>query len=537
MSANVKVLDCTFRDGGYYNKWDFDSALVHKYLYATENAKIDVIELGFRNLPQNIFLGAFAYTTDIYINTLKINDEAVVGVMIDANSIMNSELSINDVIDLLFQSKEKSRVDLVRIAVHFNRVSECKKVVQALVELGYQVGLNLMQANNRSSNELSTVAKMVQGWNKIDVLYFADSLGSMDNDDVVRVSSALKMGWNGELGFHAHNNKGLAVSNSLIAIENGITWIDSTMLGMGRGAGNAQTEHLLLELVGNYQMNYKPSAVFGLVLSDFTPLHRQYRWGESLLYSLAAMHDIHPSYIQEMLSDNHYSNKEILQAIDFMSSIDSSHYNKNLLLTAHGSDNNKGSWNAKDWCCNKEVLILGSGDSLQVYQEGIAQYIEIYKPIVVSLNINHNFPEHLIDVYASSNESKMLGEFNLYSKLNKPLIISSALLDRVMGKSNNVRKLWDYGLSIKQGAFIMEEKGCTLPYELSAGYVLSLVNIGGAKSISIVGFDGYNRNDIRQIRMNELLDLYSKQPLIPITALTPTTYQVAQNSIYAVKIN
>ena len=98
MSANVKVLDCTFRDGGYYNKWDFDSALVHKYLYATENAKIDVIELGFRNLPQNIFLGAFAYTTDIYINTLKINDEAVVGVMIDANSIMNSELSINDVI-------------------------------------------------------------------------------------------------------------------------------------------------------------------------------------------------------------------------------------------------------------------------------------------------------------------------------------------------------------------------------------------------------------------------------------------------------
>ena len=68
---------------------------------------------------------------------------------------------------------------------------------------------------------------------------------------------------------------------------------------------------------------------------------------------------------------------------------------------------------------------------------------------------------------------------------------------------------------------------------MSIGYALSLIDMGGAKSVSLVGFDGYDRDDIRQIRMNELLDLFNKQSLMPITALTPTTYRISQGSIYA----
>ena len=86
----VKVLDCTFRDGGYYNKWDFDISLVQKYLHAIAGTNIDIIELGFRNFPQDKFLGAFAYTTDVYIDSLNIGDHISVGVMIDASNIFNS---------------------------------------------------------------------------------------------------------------------------------------------------------------------------------------------------------------------------------------------------------------------------------------------------------------------------------------------------------------------------------------------------------------------------------------------------------------
>jgi 4-hydroxy 2-oxovalerate aldolase len=536
MSKKIKTLDCTFRDGGYYNKWDFDSLLVHKYLHAVDAANIDIIELGFRNFPQNKFLGAFAYTTDTYINELDISDHISVGVMIDADSIINSSFLIDEAIDILFQVKEKSRVDLVRIATHFDCVGQCAEIVKALKKLGYQVALNLMQANTKSNDELSEAAKLVHSWGIVDVLYFADSFGSMGGDDVVRVIAALKLNWMGEIGFHAHNNKGLAVSNTLVAIENGATWVDSTILGMGRGAGNAKTENLLLELEERYQLDYRASALFDLVLSNFSPLQNHYHWGESLLYSLAAMHSIHPTYIQEMLADNRYSNKEVLQVVDFMSSLDSSSYNSNLLLQARGNTINKGSWNAKGWCLDKEVLILGSGDSLQTHQQGIIQYIETYKPVVISLNIKPHFPKSFIDVYLSSNESKMLAEYNSYNRLKKPLIISKVLLEKVLNKSVVIKQLRDYGLNIKQDTFIVSELECTLPYELSIGYALSLSNIGGTKGISLVGFDGYGEGDIRQTRMNELLDLYNKQSLLPVISLTPSNYNLTQGSIYAKKL-
>jgi 4-hydroxy 2-oxovalerate aldolase len=534
MMKKIKILDCTLRDGGYYNKWDFDNSLVQKYLHAVNDANIDIIELGLRNFPQDKFLGAFAYTTDRYISTLNIDKSISVGVMIDASSILSSNLSINDAVNSLFQAKEKSRVDLVRIATHFNCIEQCKEIAEALKKLGYMVGLNLMQPHAIVSQELSKAAELVQGWDMVDVLYFADSLGGMNDSDVVRIISALELGWSGDMGFHAHNNKGLAVSNILTAIEYGVIWIDSTILGMGRGAGNAQTENLLLKLEGR-QLGYHANALFDLVLSEFIPLQNHYHWGESLLYSLAATNNIHPTYIQEMLADNRYNNKEVLQAVEFMSSIDASHYDQDLLLQARGNINNPGSWSAKDWCANKEVLILGSGASLQTYKQGIVQYIEINKPVVISLNIKHDFPKNMIDVYVSSNESKMLREATLYSQLSQPLAIPNLLLTKVLGREVLINNLWNYGLNIKQNTFIAGETECTLPYELSVGYALSLANAGGVKNISMVGFDGYDRDDIRQIRMNELLDLYYQQSYVPIVALTPSTHHLSQGSIYAGK--
>ena len=130
----------------------------------------------------------------------------------------------------------------------------------------------------------------------------------------------------------------------------------------------------------------------------------------------------------------------------------------------------------------------------------------------------------------------MLGEFGSYSQLDKPLAIPSALLEKVLGRSVNIQHLWDYGLSIKKDTFLVDEMQCTLPYELSAGYALSLASVGGAKSIGLVGFDGYDRDDIRQVRMNELLGLYNQKLLAPVVSLTPTTYHVTQSSVYAPKV-
>ena len=125
---------------------------------------------------------------------------------------------------------------------------------------------------------------------------------------------------------------------------------------MGRGAGNAETEILLSELNRIYKENYRLDEIYKLAVDDFKILNSEFNWGQSLLYSLAADNNIHPTYIQEMISDSRYNDQRILEAINFMKNIPSASFNKEFLdnFVKNQSKNNYiGNWNASNWCKNK----------------------------------------------------------------------------------------------------------------------------------------------------------------------------------------
>ncbi|ENQ1533286.1 pyruvate carboxyltransferase, partial [Vibrio parahaemolyticus] len=122
------------------------------------------------------------------------------------------------------------------------------------------------------AEKVQTVAKA-----NPDVIYFADSLGNMDSAEVTRIAEIVKQNWDGDIGIHTHNNMGQAMSNTMTARSNGVTWLDVTVTGMGRGAGNAQTENLLAELDGLDK--YLPTAIYELVIRHFEPMQRRYGWG------------------------------------------------------------------------------------------------------------------------------------------------------------------------------------------------------------------------------------------------------------------
>ena len=105
-----KILDCTLRDGGYYNNWDFSPEVVQAYIHAMVAAKIDYVELGLRNFAQPGFLGAFAYTSEDFLNRLELPEGPTYGVMIDAKTILNADQSIEEAIDSLFVDCAKSEV-------------------------------------------------------------------------------------------------------------------------------------------------------------------------------------------------------------------------------------------------------------------------------------------------------------------------------------------------------------------------------------------------------------------------------------------
>lgn len=535
--SNFSILDCTLRDGGYYNNWDFTPDVVQAYLVAMAQAKIDYVELGLRNFPKSGFDGPFAYTTETFIKTLSLPAGPTYGVMVDAKTILDAQMSIEDAVEALFIDADQTQIKLVRVAAHFHEVERSGPIIKALKAKGYIVGFNLMQAGGKPDEVIADKAGVASEWGCLDCLYFADSLGNMDAEEVTRIVKALRTHWKGEVGIHTHNNMGKALDNTLTAKNLGVSWLDVTVTGMGRGAGNAQTESLLA-VIDKVSSKYQASAVYELVIRYFEKMQKEYGWGSSLLYFLGAQNDVHPTYIQNLISNKHYGTEEIVGAINYLSQLDgTTSYNGDVMKSAISFNTSTKPVSGNDaLACkfeDRELLIVGNGPSLERYLPAIESYIMERQPIVIAINTARYLSSEFVDYYCVSHNSKFLSEQNAYKDLQSPLILPShRFTDKELGNVSN--KFFDYGLDVQPNEFVVNKTYCTVPNDLTAAYALAIALNGNAKKISLVGFDGYESGDIRQTEMiNVLTNIKSLSPDTLIMALTPSSYPVLQGSIYA----
>lgn len=533
----MKILDCTLRDGGYYNNWDFSHDIVEAYLNAMEQANIDYVELGLRNFPKSGFDGPFAYTTESFVKSLNLPKGPKYGVMVDAKTILESKMTIKQAVDALFVDAKDSPIELVRVAAHFHEVEHSKDIITALKSKGYTVGYNLMQAGGKHNEVIAAKAKIAAQWQGLDCLYFADSLGNMNEDEVTRIVKALRVHWKGDIGIHTHNNMGKALENTLIARKLGVTWLDVTITGMGRGAGNAQTESLLAMLDCEVT-KYQSSAVYELVIRHFELMQKDYGWGSSLLYFLGAQNEVHPTYIQNLIANKHYGTEEVVGAINYLSQLEgTTSYNGDVMDTALSfNTSNKpvsGNKNLKNKFADRELLIISNGPNLVRYLSAIEVYIKERKPVVLALNAINLVDSKFVDYYCVSHNSKFLSERDVYKDLKSPLIMPAhRFSDAELNEIKN--EYFDYGFLVETNKFVVEEQYCGVPYDLTFAYALALASHANAKRISLVGVDGYERGDIRQSEMIDLIVNFKQfAPEIVMTALTPTSYPVQQGSIYA----
>nr|WP_113867723.1 aldolase catalytic domain-containing protein [Brenneria salicis]NMN92143.1 4-hydroxy 2-oxovalerate aldolase [Brenneria salicis ATCC 15712 = DSM 30166]RBP61133.1 4-hydroxy 2-oxovalerate aldolase [Brenneria salicis ATCC 15712 = DSM 30166]RLM28713.1 pyruvate carboxyltransferase [Brenneria salicis ATCC 15712 = DSM 30166] len=535
----MKILDCTLRDGGYYNNWDFDFEVVNAYLTAVAAAKIDYVELGLRNFPQEGFLGPFAYTTESLVNRLTLPEGPAYGVMIDAKTVLSANMPVEEAIDKLFVDASKSKLSLVRVAAHFHEVEHCEAIIKSLKNKGYIVGFNLMQSGGKPDDLIADKASLAVSWNCLDVLYFADSLGNMDTTEVRRIIKALRMHWEGELGIHTHNNMAKALDNTLAARDSGVIWLDVTVTGMGRGAGNAQTENLLAVL-SKTDAPYLATPIYDLVVRHFDKMQKESGWGSNFLYFIGAQNNVHPTYVQNLLSNERYGPDEIVGAIAYLSRAQASSYNGKVLeqalkLNDQNDDEEGGSSELVGRFTNREILIIGSGDSVLKYKNGIIDYISEHKPIVLSINVNKNIPAEYVDYYIISHNTKFLADKSKYSSLTKPLILPKHRFNKdELSYLSPKTEIFDYGLKINKDVYQVAETQCTIPSELTVGYAISAAIIGQSSSIKLVGFDGFEKGDSRQQEMVDLIikinEYMHKKEII---SLTPTSYPIKEGSVYA----
>ncbi len=533
----VTIIDCTLRDGGYYNNWDFSTSLINEYLLAMSGAGVDIVELGFRSLKNDSFKGACAYTTDEFLTCLSIPQTLSVGVMINAAElIVNNTLDETRLVKLFPNSANLSKVKLVRVACHVHEFGLVLPVCSWLKKQGFRVGFNLMQVSDRTDAEITALAKEAAKW-PIDALYFADSMGSMAPAQTRQIISSLRQYWQGALGVHAHDNMGLALQNTLAALDAGATWLDATVTGMGRGPGNAKTEQLVLEVADRRGTNLNLIPLMSIIRTFFQPLQQHSGWGTNTYYYLAGKYGIHPSYVQQMLGDARYNEEDILAVIEYLRVEGGKSFSLNTLDVAKYFYQGKprGKWNPALLFEGREVLVLGSGPGISAHKFAIENYIRRENPIVIALNTQSHIAAELISVRIACHPVRLLADCESHAKLPQPLITPVSMLPANVLLALQGKELLDYGLGLQEDNFEFADTHCILPNSLVISYALAVINSGKSTKILLAGFDGFSADDPRAAEMDKLISIYnSTLGAVPVISVTPTRYALHCKSIYAI---
>lgn len=530
-SPRVQILDCTLRDGGYYNDWDYPFDLVKRYVDAMSAANIDVVELGFRTLQGDGYLGATAYTTDSFIERLNPAASLQLAVMLNAKEILaasDARLTVRTA----FSRRAHSAVGMVRIAANQNEVSRLGPAIEELQELGYHVALNLMQVSEIGLDEIEAFGQQAKQFG-VSYAYIADSFGALRPADVRPIMKALGAGFGDSIGCHLHDNMSYALANTMEAVDAGAVIVDSTIQGMGRGPGNVRTEYVVMELAKRGLTNARVNPLVNLVEHDFAAMKMEYGWGSSLYYFQSANLSVHPTYVMELTKDERYSPSEIVSALDRLNSRGATSFDVRRLTEAVQGEplSYPGGNNLHDWFTARDVLIVANGPEARAKRNELEMFIRQHKPFVIGLNAHLPIDPALVDVVAVCHPERAVLDASAIAELQCEIVAPKSLLESIGVSVNHLR---DIGYRVSSGQMALERDGVVIPHPVVAGYVFAMLAAGDAKRVLLAGFDGYTEVDPRHIMMQESLDCFrTANPTTSVIAITRSTYDVPQRSMFA----
>jgi 4-hydroxy 2-oxovalerate aldolase len=288
----LKVLDCTIRDGGLVNAHRFSDELVRAVYRACVDAGIDYMEIGYKNskriFPPDNF-GPWRHCDEKDIRrVVGSHDSQTTGLKLAAMADASKSDWRTDLVPAA-----ESPLDMIRVAFYAHQVSEAIDMIAHASELGYETTANLMAVSNITDREIDTVLEAVAKTPAI-AMVIVDSFGHLYREQIDllyhKYASALE-GPGKEIGIHAHNNQQLAFANTIEAIICGCNRVDSTIFGFGRGAGNCHTE-LLLGFLRNPKFNVRP--IIKVIQEHILPLRRELEWGPLLPYNITGQMNQHP---------------------------------------------------------------------------------------------------------------------------------------------------------------------------------------------------------------------------------------------------
>lgn len=507
---NFEILDCTLRDGGYINNWEFDMKLVREIYRVLSKSGVHYVEIGYRGSEKYFNrseFGRWRFSKEEDIRKAVGNIAgAKLAVMADFGKV-----NLKD-----FPNSKESIIELVRLAVNKDQLRGAVSFLDKLKEKGYKVSLNAMGYPNYSIAQQNRVIKMLKD-SDIDYLYVVDSYGSLFPGQIRQLFKPLTESLGMKIGFHPHNSLQMALANTLEAIRCGVHIVDSTIYGMGRAAGNLPTEIILSLLEKEKKDRYNSIPVLDAIDRYFIPLQRDKKWGYQLPYMISGLFSCHPGYAKALVDAHEYTMEDIWKAMDYIkgkspvgfsktilqdlikdgviSSVDKINSRK-IMKPSKKTPNKKNTSSVKvpyiDRHKNRDFLILANGPSLKEYKEKISCFIAKYNPVILGANYLGGL--FLPDYHVFNNKRRFVDYIDTV-KPESRLLIGQYITEKMIREYTDREYERVYYADTLNFNFGIENGVINTNCRTVAVLLLGVAIVMGAKRIFSVGMDGYLERD------------------------------------------
>ena len=284
----IKLLDATIRDGGLINDHKFEHRFVREVYKAVSASGVDYIELGYKNSDK-------LFSREEYGPWKFCSDEDILKVIDGVES--NTKISVMGDVGRVnlddYLPADESPIDMVRTATYVKDIDKAIIMATHFHDLGYETTLNIMAiSRDMGMIELDEALHQIEEESKVQAVYIVDSFGALYQETtdllIKKFSEILKTK---EIGFHGHNHMQLAFGNTIEAIIKEVNYLDGTVYGIGRAAGNCPLE-LLLGFLKNPKFDIRP--VLDLISHEFIPLRKEIEWGYIIPYAISGIMNEHP---------------------------------------------------------------------------------------------------------------------------------------------------------------------------------------------------------------------------------------------------
>ncbi len=282
----IKVIDCTVRDGGLMNKWQFDDKFVRRVYESLTRAGVDYMEIGYLSSEGKFSrdeMGPWKFCAEEDLRRIIGEGEKRIklSAMADIGRIEYGDIP----------QKADSSLDMIRVACYVHQVDAAIDLAHHCIDKGYETTINLMAVSTVGLRDLEeALSDLAQS--RVPIIYLVDSFGAFYSEDIETLAKRYMASLPGKtIGIHCHNNQQLAFANTITSIICGINYLDATLYGIGRGAGNCPLE-LLISFLKNPKFKVRP--LIEAIEHEILPWSKKIDWGYFIPYMITGVLNQHP---------------------------------------------------------------------------------------------------------------------------------------------------------------------------------------------------------------------------------------------------